>query len=300
MPVGYLELMSEITEPMPPLPMVRLGSPPLVALQRPLSQSTVMIVNSAGVHLRTDPPFEFVDDLTCRRLAQTLPTTALRPCHPSPIRRPGRQDVNVVHPYRRLAELAEAGLIGAPAPFHVSTLGAIKQVTRIVTELGPAVAAAAYEAGADLVMVVPLCPACHQAMGILARVLERSGIPTVTVSGARDITERVRPPRAAYLDFPLGYCVGHPGDEREQRTIVTEVLSLAERSLEPGGIVDLPLRWPENGWEAEIVEHYWGERETVRSQRAKEFEPASCAGKGRHVALEEVRAVEEMASQGLL
>ena len=30
MPVGYLELMSEITEPMPPLPMVRLSPPPLV------------------------------------------------------------------------------------------------------------------------------------------------------------------------------------------------------------------------------------------------------------------------------
>ncbi len=300
MPVGYLELMSEITEPMPPLPMVRLSPPPLVPLERPLSESTVMIVSSAGVHLRTDRPFEFVDDLTCRRLPQTLVPTALRPCHPSPIRRPGRQDVNVVHPYQRLAELAEAGLIGAPAPFHVSTLGAIKKVTRIVTELGPAVAAAAREAGADLVMVVPLCPACHQAMGILARVVERSGIPTVTVSGARDITERVRPPRAAYLDFPLGYCVGHPGDDAEQRAIVAEVLALAEQSLEPGEIVDLPFRWPEKGWEAEIIEHYWDERETVRSQRAKEFEPASIAGDGRHVALEEARAVEEMASQGLL
>ncbi len=124
--------MDEITAPMPPLPVTCLGPPPLVPLNRRLADATVMLVSSAGVHLRSEPPFAFVDDLTCRRLGQSLPPTRLRPCHPSPIRRPGRQDINVVYPYQRLAELAQAGVLAAPAPFHVSTLGAIKQVTRIL------------------------------------------------------------------------------------------------------------------------------------------------------------------------
>jgi D-proline reductase (dithiol) PrdB len=305
MGVRYLDLVNEITAPMPPLPVAELGPPALTPLDRPLAEATVMLVNSAGVHLRVDPPFAFVDDLTCRRLEHSLPPTALRPCHPSPIRRPGRQDVNVVYPYQRLDELATGGLIAKPAPFHVSTLGAIKQVTRIVTELGPAVVRAAAEAGADLVMVVPLCPACHQAMGLLARVVELLGMPTVSVTGARDITERVRPPRAAYLDYPLGYCVGRPGAPDEQRAVVADVLSLVERPLQPGEIVDLPYRWPDDGWERGVERQYWEERETVRSQRQKEFAgdvPADAEGGalGRHLAFEEVEAVEAMAASGRL
>lgn len=305
MPVRYLYLVNEITAPMPPLPVAELGPPPLAPFDRPLSGSTVMLVSSAGVHVRSNPPFAFVDDLSCRRLEQSLPPASLRPCHPSPIRRPGRQDVNVVHPYQRLAELAADGVVGAPAPFHVSTLGAIKQVTRIVTELGPAVAAAAAGAGADLVMLVPLCPACHHAMGLLARVVERLGTPTVSVTGARDITERVRPPRAAYLDYPLGYCVGRPGEAAEQRAIVADVLSLAERPLRPGAIVDLPYRWPDDGWEQRVELQYREERGTVRNQRMSEFAggaPGSPGsdGLGRHLALEEVEAVEAMASCGRL
>lgn len=311
MGVRYLDLMNEITAPMPPMPVARLGSPPFTPLRRPLREATVLIVNSAGVHLRTDPPFQFVDDLTCRRLSQSVDPTAVRPCHPSPIRRPGRQDVNVVHPYRRLAELADEGVIGRPSDFHLSTLGAIKQVTRIVTELGPAVAAEARAAGADLVLVVPLCPACHQAMGVLARAVELAGIPTVSVTGARDITERVRPPRAAYLDYPLGYCLGRPGQPDEQRAIVREVLALAERAEQPGEIVDLPFTWPEAGWEDGIVAQYHDERDIVRGQRAKEFGPpdgattgegeaGTDAPLGRHLALEEVTALERMAATGLV
>ncbi|MGH9108706.1 MAG: hypothetical protein ACRDY3_04435 [Acidimicrobiales bacterium] len=324
MPVRYLDLMNEITEPLPPMPVVQLGPPTLAPVRCPLREATVLIVNSAGVHLRAEPPFDLVDDLTCRRLPQALAPTTLRPCHPSPIRRPGRQDVNVVHPYQRLAELADEGVLGRPSDFHVSTLGAIKQVTRIVTELGPKVAAEAAAAGADLVLVVPLCPACHQAMGLLARVVELAGIPTVSVTGARDITERVRPPRAAYLDYPLGYCLGRPGMAAEQRAVVSDVLSLSERVQVPGEIVDLPYRWPEPGWEQRIVAQYYEERDIVIGQRSKEFAGAGSPGDvaaaaatpdgpggrrvaatgteplGRHLALEEVQMVEEMAAAGLV
>ncbi len=295
MPISYLSIVNEITAPLPPMPVARLGPPPLVPLAVPLEEATVLIASSVGVHLRSDPPFASVDDLSCRRLAQDVDPSEVRPSHPSPIRRPGRQDVNVVHPYQRLAELAEQKVIGSPSPFHLSMLGAIKQLTRIVTELGPAVVSAAGDAGADLVLVVPLCPACHQAMGLLARVVERGGVPTVSVTGARDVTEMVRPPRAAYLNYPLGYSLGRPGDAAEQRVIVRDVLELAEADLQPGAIVDLDHAWPDPGWEGQVLDRYRKEADTVRSQREKEFGPD-----GRHLALEEVAAVEQMAADGLL
>ena len=289
MPVSYLQLVNEITAPMPPMPVAKMGEPPFVPLRVPLESATVMLVNSAGVHLRDEPPFQFVDDLSFRRLDQTTERSRLRPCHPSPIRRPGRIDVNVVYPYERLAELANHGVIGRPTGHHASMLGAIKKVSRLMTELGPAIAADAHGQGADLVMLVPLCPACHQAIGLLARAIEKAGIPTVSVTGARDITELVRPPRAAYLDFPLGYSLGHPDDAGEQREICRSVLELATTVTRPGDIVDLPYRWPEAGWEEGIVEHYWKDRETVIGQRSKEFGPD-----GTHLAAKEVEAVEAM------
>jgi hypothetical protein len=42
--------MDEITAPIPPLRVSRLGPPPLVRLDQPVADATVMLVSSAGVH----------------------------------------------------------------------------------------------------------------------------------------------------------------------------------------------------------------------------------------------------------
>ncbi len=232
--LNYIDLVNEVTSPLPPIPIARMPLPPWRQLVAPLDQARVMLVSSAGVHLRTEPPFQPVDDLSFRRIAADTDPRLLRPSHPSPIRRPGLIDLNVVHPAQRLAELAAGGWIGGTTDHHLSMLGAVKSLVPLVTEMGPAMAADAAAAGADLVLLVPLCPACHQAIGLLARVFEREGIPTATVTGARDITERVRPPRAGWLDYPLGYSVGRPGEDDEQRAICLEVLQLATSASLPG------------------------------------------------------------------
>lgn len=96
---------------------------------------------------------------------------------------------------------------------------------------------------------------------------EREGLPTACLSSARDVTERVRPPRSAFLNFPLGNQVGRPGDPEGQRAILWDALRLIETATEPGAIVDLPHVWPEPGWEAEVVARYRAEAEIVRRQR---------------------------------
>ncbi|MGH7641969.1 MAG: hypothetical protein ACRENX_02970, partial [Candidatus Dormibacteria bacterium] len=159
----------------------------------------------------------------------------------------------------------------------------------LVTETGPAVAAALREVGADTVLVVPLCPACHQAMGILARVLEARGLVTVSVTGARDITELVRPPRAAFLDYPLGNSVGRPGENAEQREICLSVLTLADRDDPPGLIVDLAFAWPDPSWAESLANLYRRDRRTVARQRQAEFDSL-----GAHRAAQQVRTVETL------
>jgi hypothetical protein len=175
--LSYIDLVNEVTAPLPPIPIARMTTPPWQPLAAPLDETTVMLVSSAGVHFRSDPPFVPVDDLSFRRIPADTDPTLLRPSHPSPIRRPGLIDLNVVHPAQRLAELAAQGVIGGLTDHHLAMLGAIKSLVPMVTEMGPAMAADAREAGAGLVMLVPLCPACHQAVGLLARVIEREVHP---------------------------------------------------------------------------------------------------------------------------
>jgi len=54
---------------------------------------------------------------------------------------------------------------------------------------------------------------------------------------------RVKPPRAAFLDFPLGRQCGKPGDVDLQTKILKDALSLLVSATVPGEIVDLPYEW---------------------------------------------------------
>jgi len=156
MPIRYIELMSDITSSLPPLPIAEMGPPVLTPLKKPLRQARVMIVASAGVHLKEDQPFSSPNDMTFRRLPAAVAPSRLALSHPTPVRYPGEQDVNVVYPYQRLAELAEEGFIGSVTEYHLSILGAIKNLRELVLEMAPGMAADAKAAGADVVLHIPL------------------------------------------------------------------------------------------------------------------------------------------------
>lgn len=84
---------------------------------------------------------------------------------------------------------------------------------------------------------------CHQSVGLITREIERRGIPTLSFSSAWSITAAVRPPRAVYLDFPLGHTSGKPHDEPTNRTIMKAALAAFSTMTEPGNIVRLPFEW---------------------------------------------------------
>lgn len=80
-------------------------------------------------------------------------------------------------------------------------------------------------------------------MGLVARVIEDMGIPTVTVSTGRDITALVRPPRSLFVNFPMGNTFGRAGDTAKQTEILRIALDFAVTAKEPGVMVDLPQQW---------------------------------------------------------
>lgn len=80
-------------------------------------------------------------------------------------------------------------------------------------------------------------------MGLVARVVEETGIPTINVSTGRDITALVRPPRSLFVNAPMGNTFGKPGDADRQREILRVALDLLVTATEPGVLVDLPCAW---------------------------------------------------------
>jgi hypothetical protein len=74
---------------------------------------------------------------------------------------------------------------------------------------------------------------CHQSVGLIQSVIEKSGIPTVSITMLREVTERVAPPRALFVDFPLGYPLGAPNDAQLQRRIILAALSLLSKEVPP-------------------------------------------------------------------
>jgi D-proline reductase (dithiol) PrdB len=83
-------------------------------------------------------------------------------------------------------------------------------------------------------------------VGLVARVVEEAGIPTVNVSTGRDITALVRPPRSLFVNHPMGNTFGRPGDTAMQTEILRAVLDFAVSAGEPGILVDLPHQWDRN------------------------------------------------------
>ena len=69
---------------------------------------------------------------------------------------------------------------------------------------------------------------------MLARALEDAGVSTTSISLVREHTEKVKPPRALFVPFPLGHALGRPNDPVLQHRVLRAALDLLG---EPAGPV---------------------------------------------------------------
>ena len=91
-------------------------------------------------------------------------------------------------------------------------------------------------------------------MGLIARQIEAAGIPTLCMTSALSITRSVNPPRAAFLDFPLGHTTGKPHDAALQREILVDALDGFDSLYEPGSVKRLPYEWAEDdAWKDRVM-----------------------------------------------
>jgi hypothetical protein len=80
-------------------------------------------------------------------------------------------------------------------------------------------------------------------VGLLAREIEAAGITTVGLSLVKEIADKVRAPRLLHLRWPFGHALGEPGAQLQQRTILHDMLTMAQGAPRPGLVLELPYRW---------------------------------------------------------
>ena len=71
---------------------------------------------------------------------------------------------------------------------------------------------------------------CNQSVGLIQRAIEYAGITTVSISLLREITERIRSPRALFGPYPLGYPLGEPNNPVLQLRIMRAAFALLPRT----------------------------------------------------------------------
>ncbi|MBW2091153.1 MAG: hypothetical protein JRI34_03390 [Deltaproteobacteria bacterium] len=133
---------------------------PWTPVTKPLSESRVAIVTTAGVHHKTQKPFDMRDregDPAYRVIEVSRPLSGLMITHDYYDHSDADKDINIVFPIERLWELEDEGLIGEAAKTHYSFMGHITgpHIQTLIHRTAPEAARRLENDKADLVILTP-------------------------------------------------------------------------------------------------------------------------------------------------
>ena len=133
---------------------------PWVPFDKPLNESKISLVTTAGVHLVIDKPFDMEDstgDPTYRVVPTDRSPDGMMITHDYYDHKDADRDINIVFPIDRLKELADEGIIGSVSSRFFGFMGHIEEnhIERFVKDQIPQVAKMMKEDGVDAVLVTP-------------------------------------------------------------------------------------------------------------------------------------------------
>ncbi len=133
---------------------------PWTPMQKPLRETMIALVTTAGVHLKTQPPFDMDDpngDPSFRVIPSDVKAEAVVITHNYYDHSAADKDLNVVLPLDRLQELQAEGRIGGIAPFVYGFMGHIDgpHLETLVQQTAPEVARCLRRDGAEAVFLTP-------------------------------------------------------------------------------------------------------------------------------------------------
>jgi D-proline reductase (dithiol) PrdB len=139
----------------------RIDPVPWTPLAKPLAESRLALVSSAGFVLPGQAPFQANlagGDGSFREIPADADVASLTDAHKSASfdHRGMERDPNLAFPIDRVRELAAAGRLGAVNHRHLSFMGSITAPGRLVRDHAPAAARLLREDGVDVALLVPV------------------------------------------------------------------------------------------------------------------------------------------------
>jgi hypothetical protein len=210
---------------------------PFTPVRRALPMLNLALISSAGGYIEGTDPFDTESrdgDIDFREFPIEIEAAdmkyAAKGFDPAAV----TQDRNAQVPIDRLLEYQANAVIGRLNNVWWSLSSYIPNARVVADELAPKLAErlARYEVQAAL--LIPASRLCHQTLGIVARGIEQSGIPTIMLSVDARETDRVRAPRTAYYGGEFGSVSGKPNWREYQLRILDETLRWMETFDQPG------------------------------------------------------------------
>ena len=224
-------------------------SVPFTPLKKPLNESRVALLTTAAPYQpdkgpqNAGAPYNAAAKFYQVYSGDTALDHDVRVSHVMVDRRHLSDDTNTWFPLPALRRAAARGDIGSLTPrFHGVPTNRSQRHTLEVD--APEVLRRCQADGADVAVLVPNCPVCHQTLSLVARHLEANGIATVILGAALDIVEHCGVPRLLFSDLPLGHAAGLPYDVPSQDATVSAALKLLREATQARTTVRNALRWP--------------------------------------------------------
>jgi len=218
-------------------PFIENKNAPFTPMKRALPLLNLALISSAGAYINGTEAFNIESrdgDASFKEIPIEVEAEdllyAARGYDPTAV----KQDRNAQIPIERLVEYEANNVIGRLNHVWWSVSSYIPNAALVARELAPQLADRVINYEAQAALLIPASRLCHQNLGIIAREIERRGIPTMLISVDRSVTDVVRPPRTAYYAGEFGAVAGKPNQSQYQLRILDEALRWIETFDQPG------------------------------------------------------------------
>lgn len=209
---------------------------PFEPLRRSLPMANLALISSAGAYIDGTDPFDTTSrdgDTSFREIpieveAEDLKYAA-RGFDPMYV----KADMNAQIPVARLLEYKANGVIGKLNNVWWTMNGFIPNAGKAAEELAPKIAERVNRYDCQAALLIPASRLCHQTLGIVARAIEQTGVPTMMLAVERFIPDKVRPPRTAFYDGEIGCVAGKPNWKEYQLRVLDEAIRWIETLDQP-------------------------------------------------------------------
>jgi D-proline reductase (dithiol) PrdB len=209
---------------------------PFTPVRRALPMLNLALISSAGGYINGTDAFDLDatdGDINFREIPIEVDAVDLRYAAKGYDSKAVNEDRNSQVPIDRLTEYQANAVIGQLNNTWWSLSSWIPNARLVADELTPKLVERLHRYEVQAALLIPASRLCHQTLGLVARGIEESGIPTMMISVDPAMTDRVRPPRTGYYNGEFGAVAGKPNWREYQLRILDEALRWTETFDQP-------------------------------------------------------------------